>query len=158
MNAARPTVLAMPAAPDAGGVIRILGIDPGLRVTGFGVLDRRGNRLTYVTSGCIRTRSIVLAISCPSRLLPASAWVCWRVGRAFWHCANIGSMISGGAIRARRKYQARSKIMASANTDKASKVHTGQPADMSKSIKSTPPIKSLNPPIIGQLTPHKNGG
>jgi len=55
VNAARPTVLAMPAAPDAGGVIRILGIDPGLRVTGFGVLDRRGNRLTYVTSGCIRT-------------------------------------------------------------------------------------------------------
>ena len=35
--------------------IRILGIDPGLRVTGFGVLDKTGNRLSYVTSGCIRT-------------------------------------------------------------------------------------------------------
>ncbi len=35
--------------------MRILGIDPGLRVTGFGVLDKIGNQLAYVTSGCIRT-------------------------------------------------------------------------------------------------------
>ncbi len=35
--------------------MRILGIDPGLRVTGFGVVDRDGQRLAYVTSGCIRT-------------------------------------------------------------------------------------------------------
>ncbi len=34
---------------------RILGIDPGLRITGFGVLDRSGQKLAYVTSGCIRT-------------------------------------------------------------------------------------------------------
>lgn len=35
-------------------LIRILGIDPGLRVTGFGVLDKAGQQLAYVTSGCIR--------------------------------------------------------------------------------------------------------
>ncbi|MCW5605780.1 MAG: crossover junction endodeoxyribonuclease RuvC [Burkholderiales bacterium] len=35
--------------------MRILGIDPGLRVTGFGVIDKAGQKLTYVTSGCIRT-------------------------------------------------------------------------------------------------------
>ena len=35
--------------------IRILGIDPGLRVTGFGVIEKAGARLTYVASGCIRT-------------------------------------------------------------------------------------------------------
>jgi crossover junction endodeoxyribonuclease RuvC len=35
--------------------VRILGIDPGLRVTGFGVLDRDGQQLSYVASGCIRT-------------------------------------------------------------------------------------------------------
>lgn len=34
---------------------RILGIDPGLRITGFGVLDKIGGNLVYVTSGCIRT-------------------------------------------------------------------------------------------------------
>jgi crossover junction endodeoxyribonuclease RuvC len=33
---------------------RILGIDPGLRVTGFGIIIQQGNLLTYVTSGCIR--------------------------------------------------------------------------------------------------------
>jgi len=34
--------------------VRILGIDPGLRITGFGVLDKSGQKLTYVTSGCIK--------------------------------------------------------------------------------------------------------
>ena len=38
-------------------VIRILGIDPGLRATGFGILDKAGSKLTYVTSGCIKTAS-----------------------------------------------------------------------------------------------------
>ena len=36
-------------------ILRILGIDPGLRVTGFGVLDKVGQKLTYVTSGCIKS-------------------------------------------------------------------------------------------------------
>ena len=35
--------------------MRILGIDPGLRVTGFGILDKHGSKLDYVASGCIRT-------------------------------------------------------------------------------------------------------
>jgi len=35
--------------------VRILGIDPGLRVTGFGVIDKVGAKLVYVTSGCIKT-------------------------------------------------------------------------------------------------------
>jgi crossover junction endodeoxyribonuclease RuvC len=35
--------------------MRILGIDPGLRVTGFGLVDADGNKLTYRASGVIRT-------------------------------------------------------------------------------------------------------
>jgi crossover junction endodeoxyribonuclease RuvC len=35
--------------------MRILGIDPGLRITGFGVVDQEGARLVYVASGRIRT-------------------------------------------------------------------------------------------------------
>lgn len=35
--------------------VRILGIDPGLRVTGFGVIDKVGQQLYYVASGCIKT-------------------------------------------------------------------------------------------------------
>ena len=37
--------------------MRILGVDPGLRCTGFGVIESRGRRLNYVTSGRIRTQS-----------------------------------------------------------------------------------------------------
>ncbi len=33
---------------------RILGIDPGSRITGFGVLERHGLRVNYIDSGCIR--------------------------------------------------------------------------------------------------------
>jgi crossover junction endodeoxyribonuclease RuvC len=45
--------------------MRILGIDPGLRVTGFGIVDKVGQRLAYVTSGCVKTDETVLL---PSRL------------------------------------------------------------------------------------------
>jgi crossover junction endodeoxyribonuclease RuvC len=43
---------------------RILGIDPGLRITGFGLIETDGMRVTYVTSGCIRTSTTSL----PTRL------------------------------------------------------------------------------------------
>lgn len=35
--------------------MRILGIDPGLQTTGFGVVDAEGHALTYVASGTITT-------------------------------------------------------------------------------------------------------
>ena len=35
--------------------MRILGIDPGLQVTGFGVIDKDGQRLGYVASGCVKS-------------------------------------------------------------------------------------------------------
>src|SRR6187200_1166744 len=41
---------------------RILGIDPGLRVTGFGVLEARGNTLVYLGSGCIRATGSSLPV------------------------------------------------------------------------------------------------
>ena len=34
--------------------VRILGIDPGSRITGYGVVDCDGARITHVASGCIR--------------------------------------------------------------------------------------------------------
>jgi crossover junction endodeoxyribonuclease RuvC len=48
----------------ATGAVRILGIDPGLRVTGFGLLDRAGQTLRYVGSGVVRTPDVDL----PGRL------------------------------------------------------------------------------------------
>jgi crossover junction endodeoxyribonuclease RuvC len=35
--------------------VRILGIDPGLRITGYGIVGVVGRKLAYVTSGRIRT-------------------------------------------------------------------------------------------------------
>lgn len=40
----------------ASAAIRILGLDPGLRVTGYGVIDKLGQRLDYVGSGVLRTQ------------------------------------------------------------------------------------------------------
>jgi crossover junction endodeoxyribonuclease RuvC len=45
--------------------LRILGIDPGLRATGFGVIEKTGKRLGYLASGCIRTDA---ADALPARL------------------------------------------------------------------------------------------
>ena len=36
--------------------VRILGIDPGLRRTGWGVIDIDGNRLIYVGCGSVESR------------------------------------------------------------------------------------------------------
>lgn len=35
--------------------LRILGVDPGSRATGYGVIDKEGGRLHFVTCGVIRT-------------------------------------------------------------------------------------------------------
>lgn len=37
--------------------MRILGIDPGSRVTGFGIIEVHKNQHKYITSGCIRLKS-----------------------------------------------------------------------------------------------------
>ena len=47
--------------------MRILGIDPGLQTTGFGVVDVDGQRLSYVASGTIRTTRLALG-DLPGRL------------------------------------------------------------------------------------------
>jgi len=44
--------------------VRILGIDPGSRITGFGVIEIAEGQLSYVTSGCIRVGGAAL----PERL------------------------------------------------------------------------------------------
>lgn len=45
-------------------ITRILGIDPGSRITGFGIIDGMRQKSVYVTSGCIRTQSKLM----PQRL------------------------------------------------------------------------------------------
>jgi crossover junction endodeoxyribonuclease RuvC len=45
----------MSLSTPAPASIRILGIDPGLQTTGFGVIEITGSRLQYVASGVIET-------------------------------------------------------------------------------------------------------
>ncbi len=47
--------------------MRILGIDPGLQTTGFGVIDADGPRLAYVASGTIKTNAAATG-DLPARL------------------------------------------------------------------------------------------
>ncbi len=55
----------------------ILGIDPGSRITGFGVIRSNGRRLEYVASGCIRVKDGILSdklnqiFSCISEVVQA---------------------------------------------------------------------------------------
>lgn len=39
----------------------ILGIDPGSRITGYGVIEQKGQHCYYIASGCIRTKGETLA-------------------------------------------------------------------------------------------------
>ena len=39
----------------SASAIRILGVDPGLRNTGWGIIDAQGSRLAFVASGCLHT-------------------------------------------------------------------------------------------------------
>lgn len=42
-------------------MVRILGLDPGSRVTGYGVVDAGNNGVRYVASGCIRVGNGAMA-------------------------------------------------------------------------------------------------
>lgn len=42
-------------------MIRILGIDPGSRLTGFGIIEVQGSRLQCVTTGCVKIKGDDLA-------------------------------------------------------------------------------------------------
>lgn len=46
----------------------ILGIDPGSRVTGYGVIRQVGRQLSYLGSGCIRTKVMIDTVSSETHL------------------------------------------------------------------------------------------
>ena len=68
--------------------MRILGIDPGLRTTGFGVIDSEGPVLRYVASGTIRTEAVPAA-SLPARLKVIFDGVREIAARYEPHCASV---------------------------------------------------------------------
>lgn len=48
-------------ATGAATAVRILGIDPGSRFTGWGIVEARGTQLLHIAHGCIRTGEGALA-------------------------------------------------------------------------------------------------
>ncbi len=35
--------------------MRVIGIDPGVAITGYGIIDEKGSEYSYIDSGCVRT-------------------------------------------------------------------------------------------------------
>ena len=68
--------------------VRILGIDPGLRTTGFGVIEAQGARLHYVASGTIKTESAA-SLALPARLKIIFDGVREVTARYAPHCASV---------------------------------------------------------------------
>lgn len=55
MSGRAPTLLQRAPKANVAASVRILGIDPGSQITGFGILDVTGQRTTAVEWGAIRT-------------------------------------------------------------------------------------------------------
>jgi crossover junction endodeoxyribonuclease RuvC len=68
--------------------MRILGIDPGLRTTGFGVIEAEGSRLHYVASGTIKTDAVAIG-ELPARLKILFDGVREVTQRYAPHCASV---------------------------------------------------------------------
>jgi crossover junction endodeoxyribonuclease RuvC len=68
--------------------LRILGIDPGLQTTGFGVIEAAGSRLDYVASGTISTMKLARG-DLPGRIKVLFEGVCEVVRRYEPHQASL---------------------------------------------------------------------
>ena len=80
--------------------IRILGIDPGLRRTGWGVIDVDGNRLIYVGCGSVESREAQplaerlreTVASEPVRVAEVEVTVTISMGVAAWEPNEYGDI------------------------------------------------------------------
>ncbi len=66
--------------------IRVLGVDPGIAVTGYGVVDDRAGAVTAVEFGCVRTSS---SQNLPDRLLTLHATLLTIVDRVAPHVVAV---------------------------------------------------------------------
>ncbi len=53
MTVAIRAAMSGPARPGITRAVRVLGLDPGLRVTGWGIVESEGARLRHVANGCV---------------------------------------------------------------------------------------------------------
>ncbi len=94
-------------------VIRILGIDPGLRRTGWGVIETHGNKLRHLASGVI-TAKTTLALSDRLQIIFRELGACVALHQP--DCAAIeGSFVSVNAGSAMKLGHARAAAMLAAS-------------------------------------------
>ena len=67
--------------------MRILGIDPGLQTTGFGLVDVEGHALSYVASGVIKTTHLEMG-NLPARLKVLYDGITLLLGQARGACVT----------------------------------------------------------------------
>jgi len=107
---------------------RILGIDPGSRVTGYGIIDSDGIRSTHVTSGCIR----VEADAFPERL-----------GRIFQQVSELIEQYRPGEVAIEQVFVAR-------NAASALKLGQARGAAICAAVHRHLPVSEYTPRAIKQ--------
>jgi crossover junction endodeoxyribonuclease RuvC len=85
--------------------VRIIGIDPGTLVTGYGIVDKEGGRISFVACGCVRNRP---AASLPVRFLNIyrelrGVFDAYRPGEmaieGIFFCKNVKTALTLGEAR-----------------------------------------------------------
>jgi crossover junction endodeoxyribonuclease RuvC len=96
--------------------MRILGIDPGTRITGYGIIDQQGNRLRHVDNGAIYTQS---SDALPKRLKKIHDGLCEIILQYRPDAVAIEQVfVAKNALSALKLGQARgAAIVASVNAD-----------------------------------------
>lgn len=92
--------------------MRILGLDPGLAATGWGVIDARDNRLSHVANGVVRTKS---GLSLAERLVQIDAGLADVIGRYGPEAAAVEeTFVNRNPASALKLGQARGVVLVSA--------------------------------------------
>ena len=92
--------------------MRILGLDPGLAATGWGVIEARGNRLSHVANGVVRTKS---GLSLAQRLVQIDAGLADVIGRYLPAAAAVEeTFVNRNPASALKLGQARGVILVAA--------------------------------------------
>ena len=93
-------------------MVRIIGIDPGLRNTGWGVISQEGSKLTYIADGAISTLSDMSAKA--TKALEDGAGdigknddnAAARIGEALLHMDSLAEISEGDHIPVPEKRRA----------------------------------------------------
>ena len=107
---------------------RILGIDPGSRVTGYGVIDSDGVRSLHVASGCIRVDGESLAD---------------RLGMIFRAVAEVAASHAPAEMAVEQVFMSR-------NPDSALKLGQARGAAICAGVMAGLPVAEYTPRLIKQ--------